>query len=50
MKTNTHYKTPVTELTKINLEQGFLVDSINQDDSGIPDLRDPGLGPIDWII
>ena len=50
MNKHTLYETPVTELTKINLEQGFLVDSINQDDSGIPDLRDPGLGPIDWIL
>ena len=47
---HTHYETPTTELTKINLEQGFLVDSINQDDSGIPNLLDPGLGPIDWIL
>lgn len=50
MNKHTNYETPVTELTKINLEQGFLVDSINQDDSGIPDLGFTDLPEIGWTL
>ena len=44
------YYTPETEDIRINLEQGFLVGSIDGDDIGLPGLQDPGLGDIEWLL
>jgi len=38
MKTNTHYETPTTELTHINLEQGFLTLSGGETDDSTIDV------------
>jgi len=45
-----YYQTPLAETIKVNIEQGFMVDSISGEDSGIPDLLDPGLGDVVWAI